>query len=192
MDIEKLAPKDGCGIVYGLQDPFDGCIKYVGQTQNPKQRFDMHMSIRRENLEKEKWIQDLKNKCEKPCMVVLEECSVDNLIKREEYWVLRFSTSGKLFNKKQKKKDENWKKTIGVRLNQDMVDAGLTDAGSIRDAALKGVGKKRLSTDEANEVIKSLFEPIAGVPLIIDIQVREPELFERLKIAICNKESPCK
>jgi len=63
--------------IYGLQDPNDSLIKYVGKTIQPlKVRLNQHiysrLRSRNSHLEKSKWIQSLIDQGQKPEIVLLE------------------------------------------------------------------------------------------------------------------------
>lgn len=66
-------------------------------------------------------------------------------------------------------------------------DRGI-DRGEAFAEAVSSLGRDKMSIERANEIVKSLLEPISGIPFIKDLQHRDPELFERLKCALEKKE----
>ena len=60
--------------IYGLRDPRDGKIKYVGQTRNPRARYAGHVGVPagRGLNAKEQWIKDLRDLGTRPELVILE------------------------------------------------------------------------------------------------------------------------
>lgn len=78
------------GYIYGLRDPLTKCIRYVGQTvNNPNKRYSQHLheADKDTNTAKRLWIKSLKKKGLVPELVILEECSDEELNARESYWI---------------------------------------------------------------------------------------------------------
>jgi hypothetical protein len=83
--------------IYTLTDPRDGIVKYIGQTKNPKDRLQHHLSP--SNLTetwkpKEKWLKNLKNEELKPIMEILDIGDENNIDMLEIYWISQFKTWG--------------------------------------------------------------------------------------------------
>jgi hypothetical protein len=58
--------------IYGLVDPDDKVIKYVGKTKNPKQRYMLHL-LDKEKSPKTDWIKNLKQKNKFPVFQIMKE-----------------------------------------------------------------------------------------------------------------------
>ena len=86
--------------IYGLFDPRDGAIRYVGKTVNPKARNKYHHtpSSIGENKHRSLWIQELRSIGLRANFKVLEECTDENWRDRERYWIQRFGGPGMLLN----------------------------------------------------------------------------------------------
>ena len=71
--------------IYGLTDPRDGAVRYVGQTcRLPEKRLDEHVKTSGgKKTPKERWIQSLVSKGMVPGTVLIEECADDDC-KREK------------------------------------------------------------------------------------------------------------
>jgi predicted GIY-YIG superfamily endonuclease len=73
--------------IYGLKDPLDNKIKYVGVSKNVDSRYKQHFYL--DETEKSKWIQELKKQDLRPELVILEVLETDDrgvaLNKEKEY-----------------------------------------------------------------------------------------------------------
>lgn len=81
--------------IYTLSHPLTNEIKYVGQTNNLKNRYHQHINeaiFRYTNNRKNNWIVSLHNKNLKPVMEVLEETLNPN--KDEEFWINQLNCWG--------------------------------------------------------------------------------------------------
>lgn len=78
--------------VYGLIDPIEHKIRYVGKTTSPDKRLRDHIRQARHrsgrNTLKAEWIRRLASAGARPDMIVLEECG-DEWPQREKYWIAR-------------------------------------------------------------------------------------------------------
>jgi len=87
--------------IYGLRDPRDGKIKYVGQTRNPRARYAGHVGVPagRGLNAKEQWIKDLRDLGTRPELVILECPDVGvETDKAERRWIHKAKSDGPLFN----------------------------------------------------------------------------------------------
>lgn len=89
MDIRLLkAGESGLGYIYILKDPNTDEIRYVGKTNNIKNRLKDH--IRKSKLSKthkNNWIQSLLIKNQEPVIEIIEEITNKNWGIREQYWI---------------------------------------------------------------------------------------------------------
>lgn len=83
--------------IYGLKDPNDNQIKYIGKANNPRKRYNRHVSdaILKKQGEKNKWIKTLKENNLNPILEIIEECDENIWQEREIYWISQFKN---LFN----------------------------------------------------------------------------------------------
>lgn len=72
--------------IYGLIDPRDGKIKYVGKTKNIRRRFLEHIRDEENNL-KYAWIKSLKKLNKKPDIIILEETDLEDSNFWEIFWI---------------------------------------------------------------------------------------------------------
>ena len=87
--------------VYGLRDPRDGKIKYVGQTRNPEARYSGHVAIPtgRGLNAKEQWIKELRDVGAKPELVILERPAIGEATNRaERKWIREAQADSPVFN----------------------------------------------------------------------------------------------
>jgi len=81
--------------IYGLFDPRNGHLRYIGKTNNLKERLRDHITFSRGrkgqgykfNPPKEKWIRSLLSEGLKPSIQVLEECTEDTWREVEISWI---------------------------------------------------------------------------------------------------------
>lgn len=82
--------------IYGLYDPRDGALRYIGKTIGLKVRFGLHMSETR-NTHKNQWLRQLRELGLKPEMRVLETIENSNDLDwqdRERWWIASSREAG--------------------------------------------------------------------------------------------------
>lgn len=86
--------------IYALIDPRDKCVRYVGRTQNPKNREIQHRSLvaNCSGKPRKRWLVDLRSEGLVPQFVILETCHDNNWPAREKFWIRHYRTRGELFN----------------------------------------------------------------------------------------------
>lgn len=73
--------------IYALLDEFNN-VRYVGKSNNPKQRYYSHISqSKNRKTHKECWIYGMINHGFKPKLIIIEECTIDNWIEREKHYI---------------------------------------------------------------------------------------------------------
>lgn len=87
-------------IIYVLVDPRTDCIRYVGQSVNPRARLKAHCSeAKREQHRRARWILGLLNIGLRPEVVVIEEVAADQADDAERFWIASLLAAGaKLVN----------------------------------------------------------------------------------------------
>lgn len=73
--------------IYGLQDPIDKRIKYVGKSNDPDRRLLQHIGTS-EDTAKGRWIQSLRAMGKQPSVVILASCEDDQVFYHENWWIL--------------------------------------------------------------------------------------------------------
>lgn len=80
-------------LIYALVDPWDGAVRYVGQTLDPAGRLRGH--VRASRGAKAAWVADLAGRLGgAPEMVELEWCPAPDADGRELAWMRRFADEG--------------------------------------------------------------------------------------------------
>jgi predicted GIY-YIG superfamily endonuclease len=76
-------------------------IRYVGQTNDPRQRLISHIYEANNpqyalspNTHKNRWIRDIASKGRQPLMEIIEEADIDNADDREKYWIQYYVAQG--------------------------------------------------------------------------------------------------
>jgi len=72
--------------IYGLVDPIDGEIYYVGQSMNPHYRLSQHLA-QKASCPKSEWINDLKLAGLTPCVKILQVSNTENWVQDEKEWI---------------------------------------------------------------------------------------------------------
>lgn len=75
--------------IYGLVDPRDLCLRYVGKSKNPTKRLRSHLK-EKGSTRKHRWLDQLRSLGIAPNMVVLESCDEANWQDRETRWIAFF------------------------------------------------------------------------------------------------------
>ena len=85
--------------VYTLSDPRTGDVRYVGVTNNPRNRFNSHMRDNRASNHRTRWINSLVRDGLKPIMAIIDETDRDNWAQCEMMWIAHYRSIGcKLVN----------------------------------------------------------------------------------------------
>jgi hypothetical protein len=75
--------------IYGLKDPRDDQIYYVGKTENPERRYREHLKDKKTNTKKTQWVAELRSAGLQPEMVVLTTTTRQEWEESEIYWIAR-------------------------------------------------------------------------------------------------------
>lgn len=94
MELEKVV------FVYGLIDPFDKTVRYIGQTDNLKVRYSSHISNGRTSthVSNAAWIKSLLERDAKPGLFIFEETTQPMSVKCEQKWIDFFKNTQPLTN----------------------------------------------------------------------------------------------
>jgi hypothetical protein len=81
--------------IYGLVDPRDERIKYVGASKNSKKRLAQHLESSKNGFcshasKRSKWIYELRSNNLKPAVRILETCNEEISKQREDYWISHY------------------------------------------------------------------------------------------------------
>ena len=80
--------------IYGLEDPLNGKIFYVGKSDNPKRRLTQHLNVGKSRTKKAKVIKALKRNNLKPRLVILETVQKTRWEGAEKKWIKELRRSG--------------------------------------------------------------------------------------------------
>jgi len=74
--------------IYSLKDPETNEIRYVGKTTNITTRLKAHITRSRHNkYHSARWVQSVIKRGFRPIIELVEECTEENWIEREKYWI---------------------------------------------------------------------------------------------------------
>jgi len=76
--------------IYGLVDPRDGKVRYVGKSINPKARLNSHLYYKGDNHPKDEWLNELKDNNLIPEIKIIDECDECDWESRERYWIAEY------------------------------------------------------------------------------------------------------
>ena len=85
--------------IYGLVDPRDNQIKYVGKSNNPSARLHGHKKEREVNKDKQAWIKELDSLGLEPGLKILDTPTLDQWQAAEKKWIQYYSGVYQLLNK---------------------------------------------------------------------------------------------
>ncbi len=88
--IDHAKPK----YIYGLVDPRDLSVRYIGATVNPKTRYGSHLTDKFGSKKKREWIAELKLKDLKPTLKVFEKVTSGAYDEAEAKWIQYFKHKG--------------------------------------------------------------------------------------------------
>jgi hypothetical protein len=77
--------------IYALEDPITNIIKYIGKSDDPAKRLDVHLNRLSKNTAKNSWLKSLS---EKPNILILDEIQKTEWGFWEKYWISQFKTWG--------------------------------------------------------------------------------------------------
>lgn len=82
--------------IYGLHDPRDGALRYVGKATNPTQRLRRHLarSRRGERTHKAAWLRSLLALGLEPTVGIVEKTTERKWQERERFWISHFKAAG--------------------------------------------------------------------------------------------------
>lgn len=75
--------------IYGLKDPRDGKIYYIGKSNYPKLRFEAHLADKASNKFKTEWINGLLGSDLLPELDILEEVVRSEWQEKEKQWIAK-------------------------------------------------------------------------------------------------------
>lgn len=76
--------------IYGLVDPRDMRVRYIGKTIHLKLRFYQHMKADAKNPFKDEWINELALIGLKPEMKIIDRCDDFDWQSRERFWIAEY------------------------------------------------------------------------------------------------------
>lgn len=85
--------------IYGLVDPRDGHVKYVGKTISPRARLKEHLNLTCGTEEKNAWLKNLMDEGNRPAMKILAIVYGKEWLEQEAYWIKAMSSVYPLYNK---------------------------------------------------------------------------------------------
>jgi hypothetical protein len=80
--------------IYGLVDPRDNQLKYIGLSKSVMSRYYKHCNSLTENNKKSNWVKSLKNKSLKPELLIIDECSGDEVEYLEQFYIAYYKSLG--------------------------------------------------------------------------------------------------
>ncbi len=191
--------------IYGLFDPRNYSLRYIGKSDNPDLRLKQHIFFATNNAEtyKDNWIRSLLSEGLEPSCEILEEVSLDVWQDAEQAWIAdckRFGLNlvngtnggdgfagGMSSEVKAKLSESHLGKKFSDQHRQRMKEswdrrkAQYGESGSTKDALDKANAKKRKWREENKEAFDKLNEAKRGKP-------RSEETKEKLRQANLGKK----
>lgn len=91
--LSPYAQKGKITFIYALLEPDTNDVRYIGKSDNPKRRFQNHLTDKRKN-HRTSWIKSLKNKGQEPLLIILEEVAFEIWQIRERHWISFYREKG--------------------------------------------------------------------------------------------------
>jgi len=107
------------GYVYTLIDPRTDEPKYVGATQQPRQRFNNHLCTPT-NSDMEEWFKELESDDKEPYMNIIKICNINDLSDKERKLIDQLSERYELLNS-DKVRPYRWDETTD-KTNRTTID----------------------------------------------------------------------
>lgn len=76
--------------IYGLVDPRDNRVRYIGKSIEPSKRLVSHLTDKTSNPFKAAWIDELKIKGLKPTIKIIDKCEEYSWCARERFWIAEY------------------------------------------------------------------------------------------------------
>lgn len=86
-----MVGKSNIAYIYALCCPFNGEVRYIGKTNNPKRRYREHLTLLNERTHKTNWIKKLLQQNVNPTIKFLEIVRSDLINDREIFWINKFN-----------------------------------------------------------------------------------------------------
>lgn len=81
--------------IYVLIDPDTKEVRYVGKTNNPKERLKAHLNKARDKgTHKRNWLNKLRKERKKPLFEIVDEVDIEKWKEREKHWIDHFISMG--------------------------------------------------------------------------------------------------
>lgn len=80
--------------IYGLMDPRDNQLRYVGKSNDPEKRLQEHLRCHSKNNHLDYWIMLLNRLDLPPRLRIIEECQMSVWQEREKFWIRIFKWAG--------------------------------------------------------------------------------------------------
>lgn len=80
--------------IYGLTDPRNGQIRYIGRTANPETRLREHIVASQAGVLRNDWIKELRRAGEIPGMCILETVPESEVAETEKFYIGYFKMLG--------------------------------------------------------------------------------------------------
>jgi predicted GIY-YIG superfamily endonuclease len=80
--------------IYALCCPITEEVKYIGKSNNPKQRLSKHKSVKDNNIDKKLWIDHLLKNNLSPKLKILEEVSIEEWKEKEKFYIKKYKDLG--------------------------------------------------------------------------------------------------
>lgn len=143
--------------IYTLSHPITNEIRYVGQTNNLRLRYNRHNSPST-YTHNENWVRGLHSLNLRPVMEIIEECDTSNVDEIEIYWISQFKAWGFTLTNLAEggKSRKNYKVTQETK---DKISVKLKNKYSKQEHHLKGKKQPEAQKQKKAEQMRLLVSP---------------------------------
>jgi hypothetical protein len=195
--------------IYSLIDPETNEIRYIGKSNNPKNRLVDHIrKSKYSNVYKNRWISKLKEKNLSPIMNIIESVCNDMWSEREKYWIKYYKDMGcKLTNLTDGGDGGNFGNDVNKKISEKLKGRKFTPetlklmSESAKKRIISDEGRKTLSEyrkgsknsmfgkKQTNFCIESKYKPVTQLTLDGEVIKTWKSLKEVSEYLLINRNS---
>jgi predicted GIY-YIG superfamily endonuclease len=93
MNIDRFNDNNST-FIYALCEPDTNIVRYIGKSNNPKQRYNQHLTDIKDITYRRNWIVHLQRQNKLPSLIILEEVPKEQWAESEQKWIEHYNNLG--------------------------------------------------------------------------------------------------